>query len=95
MRFVYSLRTEDILCPFLGCFYAVSSGMVPEHNAFLHCFQQLLFIHRLLIISSAKALALMAMMGTFPASDRFMDRILRVASQPFSFGIIMSMKITS
>ena len=37
----------------------------------------------------------MAITGTRSASDLFMERILRVVSQPFKFGIMISIKITS
>ena len=45
--------------------------------------------------SSAKALAVMAMMGMVPASGRSIARIARAASWPFITGICTSMKIMS
>ena len=46
-------------------------------------------------MSSEKALAVMAMMGTVLASGRSMARMRRVASRPSISGIITSIRITS
>lgn len=64
-------------------------------NAVISLLKKIIPEIRLLMISSENALALMAMIGIVPASVLFMERILRAASQPFIFGIIISMKITS
>ena len=45
--------------------------------------------------SSAKALAVVAMMGTLAASGRSSERMARVASKPFITGIITSMRMAS
>ena len=50
---------------------------------------------RHLCSSSAKALAVMAMMGTVSASARSDLRIARVASKPSITGIMMSVRMAS